>query len=70
MTSQPTEREGARLQGIQVAFAVPDGWQLPITASGPGFTANISLKTQGNKQSVTIRSEGAFRSVSISLSRG
>jgi hypothetical protein len=41
-----------------------------VTASGPGFTANISLKTQGNKQSVTIRSEGAFRSVSISLSRG
>jgi hypothetical protein len=40
-----------------------------VTASGPGFTANIALRTQGNKQSVVIRSEGAFRSVSISLSR-
>jgi len=40
-----------------------------VTASGPGFSANIALRTQGNKQSVVIRSEGAFRSVSISLSR-
>jgi hypothetical protein len=40
-----------------------------VVASGPGFSANIALRTQGNKQSVVIRSEGAFRSVSISLSR-
>ena len=34
-----------------------------------GFTANISLTTRGNKQSVIIKSEGAFRVTSISLSR-
>lgn len=40
-----------------------------VTASAPGFSANISLRTTGNKQSVTIRAEGAFRGASISLSR-
>ena len=40
-----------------------------VAASGPGFSANISLKTQGNKQSVVIKSDGSFRIVSISLSR-
>jgi hypothetical protein len=38
-------------------------------ASAPGFTANISLSTRGNRQSVVIRSESAFRAASISLSR-
>ena len=40
-----------------------------VVASGPGFSANISLKTQGNKQSVVIHSDSSFRTVSISLSR-
>jgi hypothetical protein len=40
-----------------------------VIASGPGFTAQISLTTRGNKQSVVIRSEGAFRVTSISLTR-
>lgn len=40
-----------------------------VMASAPGFTANISIKTTGNKQSVTIRSESQFRGASISLSR-
>jgi hypothetical protein len=40
-----------------------------VTASAPGFSANIALRTTGNKQSVTIRAEGAFRGASISLSR-
>src|SRR3954468_10418728 len=40
-----------------------------VVASAPGFNANISLHTTGNKQSVTIRSEGAFRGASISLTR-
>jgi hypothetical protein len=40
-----------------------------VVASGPGFTSNISLRTRGNKQSVVIRSDGAFRTTSISLSR-
>jgi hypothetical protein len=40
-----------------------------VTASAPGFTANISLTTRGNKQSVVIRAESQFRGASISLSR-
>ncbi|MET0678465.1 MAG: hypothetical protein ABW175_21930 [Bradyrhizobium sp.] len=40
-----------------------------VTASAPGFTAGISLRTQGNKQSIGIKSDTAFRNVSISLSR-
>jgi hypothetical protein len=40
-----------------------------VVASAPGFTANISLTTRGNKQSVVIRSESAFRAATISLSR-
>jgi hypothetical protein len=40
-----------------------------VVASAPGLTANISLTTRGNRQSVQIRSEGAFRSASISLSK-
>ena len=40
-----------------------------VLASAPGFTANLSLTTRGNRQSVIIRSESAFRAASISLSR-
>jgi hypothetical protein len=40
-----------------------------VVASAPGFTASIALTTRGNKQSVVIKSESAFRGASISLSR-
>jgi hypothetical protein len=40
-----------------------------VTASSPGFTANISLMTRGNRQSVVIRAESQFRGASITLSR-
>ena len=40
-----------------------------LIASAPGFTANISLMTRGNKQSVVIRAESQFRGASISLTR-
>lgn len=43
--------------------------QFNVVASGPGFTANISLKTTGNKQTVAITSQTVFRLVSITLSR-
>lgn len=45
------------------------GGHFHLTASGAGFTAQISLTTRGNKQSVVIKSEGAFRVTSISLTR-
>ena len=40
-----------------------------VVASAPGFSANISLTTRGNKQSVVIKAESQFRGASISLSR-
>jgi hypothetical protein len=40
-----------------------------LVASAPGFNASIALTTRGNKQSVVIRSESAFRGATISLSR-
>jgi hypothetical protein len=40
-----------------------------VVASSAGFTANISLATRGNRQSVAIRSDSQFRGASISLSR-
>jgi hypothetical protein len=40
-----------------------------VIASASGFSANISLTTRGNRQSVVIRAESQFRGASISLSR-
>jgi hypothetical protein len=40
-----------------------------VVASAPGFNANISLTTHGNRQSVVIKGENQFRSASISLKR-
>jgi hypothetical protein len=45
------------------------GGHFDVVVSAPSFTANLSMVTTGNKQRVTIRSEGAFRSATISLSR-
>jgi hypothetical protein len=40
-----------------------------VVASAPGFNANISLQTAGNKQSVVIRSDSQIRGASITLTR-
>jgi hypothetical protein len=40
-----------------------------VIASAAGFTANISLTTHGNRQSVVIRPESQFRGASITLTR-
>jgi hypothetical protein len=43
--------------------------EFQVIATAPGFTANISLTTRGNKQSVVIKSGTAFRAAAITLSR-
>ena len=43
---------------------------IQVMASAPGFSANISVTTRGNKQSVVIRAESQFKNASISLTRG
>jgi hypothetical protein len=40
-----------------------------VIATAPGFTANITLRTVGNKQSVVIRADSQFKGANISLSR-
>jgi hypothetical protein len=40
-----------------------------VVANAPGFSANISLTTRGNRQSVVIKADTAFRGATISLSR-
>ncbi len=40
-----------------------------VVATAAGFTANISLTTHGNRQSVVIRSDSQFRGASITLTR-
>ena len=40
-----------------------------VVASAPGFTANLSLATRGNRQSVVISAASQFRGASIALTR-
>ncbi|OPY95555.1 hypothetical protein A5906_06030 [Bradyrhizobium sacchari] len=45
------------------------GGNYELVASTAGFNANISLKTAGNKQSVSMRADSQFRGANISLSK-
>jgi hypothetical protein len=45
------------------------GGVIQVVANAPGFSANISLTTRGNRQSVVIRAENQIRAASISLNR-
>jgi hypothetical protein len=45
------------------------GGQFNVVVSAPAFTANLSMKTSGNKQTVSISSQTQIKSASISLSR-
>jgi hypothetical protein len=45
------------------------GGNFQIVASTAGFNANISLRTAGNKQTVTMRADSQFRGADISLSK-
>jgi hypothetical protein len=45
------------------------GGNFQVTAVTAGFNANISLRTTGNKQTVSIRADSQFRAANISLSK-
>ncbi|WP_429026143.1 hypothetical protein [Bradyrhizobium sp. I1.14.4] len=45
------------------------GGNFQVLASAPGFNADISMRTSGNKQSVTIRADSQFRGANITLSK-
>ncbi len=40
-----------------------------VVVSAPAFTANLSMRTNGNRQTVSITSESQIKNASISLSR-
>jgi len=40
-----------------------------VVANAPSFAANLSLATQGNRQSIVIRAAGQFRGANIALTR-
>jgi hypothetical protein len=40
-----------------------------VIAEAAGFSSNISLKTSGNKQQVTMKADSQFRAANISLSK-
>jgi hypothetical protein len=43
--------------------------QFNVVVSAPTFTANVSLRTNGNKQAVSITSQSQIKNASISLTR-
>jgi hypothetical protein len=45
------------------------GGSYELVASTAGFNANISLKTSGSKQNVTMRADSQFRCANITLSK-
>jgi hypothetical protein len=45
------------------------GGNFQVVASTAGFNANISLRTTGNKQSVSMRADSQFRGADIALSK-
>ena len=45
------------------------GGSFQVVASTAGFNAEISLRTSGSKQTVTMRADSQFRGANISLSR-
>lgn len=45
------------------------GGNYDLVAATAGFNANISLKTSGNRQNVSMRADSQFRGATITLSR-
>jgi hypothetical protein len=46
-----------------------NGGRVSVVVDAPGFSANLTLTTTGNRQSVSIVSEGDIRNVSIAMTR-
>ena len=63
-----TWNEASRGVGGNITGRATSG-NFQVVASGPGFNANITLTTRGNKQSVVIRAESVIKGATISLSR-
>lgn len=45
------------------------GGRIDVTVEAPGFTASLTLRTNGNRQTVQISSKGDIRGVSITMTK-
>ena len=45
------------------------GGQIDVFVEASGFAANLNLRTNGTKQSVSINSKGEIRGVNITMTR-
>ncbi len=61
--SETTRNVGGSLQGRG------SGGNFDVVAAAAGFNANISLRTSGNRQSISMRADAQFRAAAISLSK-
>lgn len=61
--SETSRNVGGSLQGHG------GGGNFQVVAQAAGFSASISLRTVGNKQSVAMRADSQFRAANISLSK-
>ena len=61
--SETSRNVGGSLQGRG------GGGNFQVVAQAAGFNANISLRTAGNRQSVSMRADSQFRAANISLSK-
>src|ERR1700674_3664249 len=46
------------------------GGQIDVFVEASGFAANLTLRTSGNRQTVSISSKGEIRGVSITMTKG
>jgi hypothetical protein len=46
------------------------GGKIDVVVEAPGFTASLTLRTNGNRQTVQISSKGDIRGVSITMVKG
>jgi hypothetical protein len=46
------------------------GGRIDVLVEAPGFTANLMMRTNGNRQTVQISSKGDIRGVSITMVKG
>jgi hypothetical protein len=61
--SESSRNIGGTLQGRG------GGGNFQVVASTAGFNASISLRTTGNKQSITMRADSQFRGANIALTK-
>lgn len=61
--TETTRNVSGELQGTS------SGGKFNVNVSAPGFDAKLTLITTGNKQAVSIASDGQFKGVNITLTR-